>query len=70
MPPQDKVQKLQSTVATMFKQLKDLHTEAVELAEQDPEMPELTDRLRSVRIQIEAVTAELEALRKRLDQPN
>ena len=70
MPPQDKVQKLQSTVATMFEQLKDLHTEAVELAEQDPEMPELTDRLRSVRIQIEAVTAELEALRKRLDQPN
>lgn len=54
----------------MFKQLKDLHTEAVELAEQDPEMPELVDRLRSVRIQIEAVTAELEALSKRLDQPN
>jgi hypothetical protein len=70
MPPQDKAQKLQSTIATMLKPLKDLHMEAVELAEQDPEMPELVDRLRSVRIQIEAVTAELEALGKRLDQPN
>ena len=62
---EDRIQQLQPAAATLVKRLEALCAKASKFAEEGA-----LDQLINVRVQIEAVSAELEALSKHVEQPN